>query len=156
MWYRQCTIWYMSYRKSITINAPAERIWAELIDVERWPESTTSMTSAERLDSGPFRHGSSARIKQPKVPTMIWTVTDFQPPREFTWINSSPGVTTVAGHVLTPGPNGSTVVTLSITRRGILAPLVDLLTAKLTREYVDLEAAGLKRVCEAKAVASAA
>jgi uncharacterized membrane protein len=150
-------MWYvMSYKTSLTINAAAERVWSELIDVERWPLSTTSMTSVERLDDGPFQVGSSARIKQPKVPTMVWTVTDFQPRREFTWVNRSPGVTTIAGHVIAPGPGDSVTVTLSITRTGPLAPLVDRLTGKLTRDYVDLEIAGLKRVCEAGAVATAA
>jgi len=150
-------MWYiMSYKTSVAIHAPAERIWSELINVERWPLSTTSITTVERLDHGPFQLGSSARIKQPKVPPLVWTVTDFQPPREFTWSTSSPGVTTIASHVLTPGPGDSVTVTLSITRRGPLAPLVDLLYAGLTGDYLHREAAGLKRVCEAAPVALAA
>ena len=139
----------MSYQKSVTINAPAERVWSVLTDVERWPESTASMTSVQRLDQGPFQSGSQARIKQPRVPTLVWTVSEMEPLRHFTWYTRSPGVTTWAGHVLTPAADGGTTVTLSIGRTGPLAPLTDLFFGKLTREYVDMEAAGLKRVVEA-------
>jgi hypothetical protein len=146
----------LSYESSIGIEASAERVWAELIDVERWPNSTASMTSVERLDHRPFQKGSQARIKQPSVPPMVWTVTDFQPVREFTWCVSSAGVTTIASHVLTPGPGNTSTLTLSIERTGLLAPLVDLIWAGLTRRYVDMEAAGMKRVCEMASVATAA
>ena len=102
------------------INAPLDRVWSTLIDVERWPESTTSMISVERLDDGPFRSGSSARIKQPKLPSMIWTVTDLQPQHAFAWTTSSPGATTIAGHVLEPTSSDSVTVTLSVRRTGVV------------------------------------
>ncbi len=146
----------MSYQTSVIVHAPLERVWSELIDVERWPASSPTMISVQRQDSGPFQKGSSARIRQPKVPTVVWTVTDFQPPREFTWTTSSPGVTTIAGHVVSPGPGESVTVTLSVRRTGIFAGLVDWLYSDLTRDYVNREAAGLKRVCEASSVARAA
>jgi uncharacterized membrane protein len=153
MWFMS-TQPHVSYQHSVTIEAPAEHVWSELIDVERWPESTVSMTSVERLDPGPFQLGSRARIKQPKFPPLVWTVTDSQPRREFTWRTSSPGATTIATHVLTPGPGNAVTVSLSIARTGLLAGLLGVLTAGITRKYVDLEAAGLKRVCEASAVAA--
>jgi len=145
----------MSYQVSLPIDAPAERVWAVLADVERWPESTASMTSVERLDSGPFRLGSRARIKQPSIPPIVWQVTEFDPPRGFTWCAAQPGVTTIADHVITLGRDHAVTVTLGIRRTGLLAPIVDLLYAGLTRRYVDMEIQGLKRVCEAGAVVSA-
>jgi uncharacterized membrane protein len=143
----------MSYQVSVTIHAPAELVWAELIDVERWPRSTASITSVRRLESGPFGVGSRARVDQPRLPPLVWTVTDVQPPREFTWVVSAPGVTTVAIHRLTPAPDDSVTLTLAIERTGLLGPLVDRLTDGLTRRYMTMEAAGMKRVCEASAAA---
>lgn len=143
-------MWYaMSYQTSVTINAPAERVWSELIDLEHWPLATPSVTNVERLDAGAFRLGSRARIKQPKLPPLVWTVTEFEAQKQFTWQTPSVGVTTIGKHELKPGPDQTTIVTLSIERRGVLAPLVDLMTASLTSKYVQLEAAGLKRVSEA-------
>jgi|SRR5919199_105957 hypothetical protein len=141
----------MSYQATVTIDAPADIIWGNLIDVEHWPDSTASITTVQRLDHGPFGLGSRARIKQPKLPSVVWTVTDFQPLREFTWVVPSPGVTTIARHAITPADDNTSTLTLSIERQGILAPVMDALTDKLTREYVNMEAAGLKRVCEAAA-----
>lgn len=146
----------MSFSKSITINAPAQRVWEVLTDVERWPESTASMTRVQRLDNGPFRIGSSAKIVQPKLPTMTWTVTDLQPGRSFSWSTGSAGVTTVADHSIEPAAGDSVTVTLSVRERGPLAPLVQLFYGGITRRYVTMEAEGLKRVVEAGAPAAVA
>src|SRR5215210_4459631 len=124
----------MGYQKTVTIDAPTDIVWSNLIDVEHWPDATSSINTVQLLDDGPFGVGSRARINQPKLPTVVWTVTDFQPQREFTWIVPSPGVTTVARHAVAPAGDNSSTVTLSIERRGILAPLMDALTDKITRK----------------------
>ena len=36
----------------IEINASPDRVWAEPVDVERWPEWMASYTSVERLSEG--------------------------------------------------------------------------------------------------------
>src|ERR1041385_7760137 len=141
----------MSYSTAVTINAPADLIWSTLTDVERWPESTASIPTVQRLDNGPFEVGSRARVSQPKLPTIIWTVTDLQPLREFTWESPAPGVNTIARHAIAPAGDNAWTVTLSIERTGIFGPLLDRITDSITRKYVNMEAAGLKRVCEAAA-----
>jgi uncharacterized protein YndB with AHSA1/START domain len=133
---------------SITIDAPAQRVWSVMTDVERWPEWTASVTRVERLDTGPFGVGSRARIRQPKLPTTIWTVSDLQPERSFAWTAGASGVTTVAEHEITPGPGGGVTVTLSIRQSGLLSPLLALLASGLTRRYIRMEAEGLKRRAE--------
>jgi uncharacterized membrane protein len=130
------------------IDAPTERVWSVLTDIERWPESTASITSVRRLDSGPLQRGSRARITQPKLPVLVWTITEIDPPTHFTWSTTTPGVTTIAKHVLTPGPARGVTVTLSIERRGFFAWLTDLFFAGMTRRYLTMEIEGLKRVCE--------
>jgi carbon monoxide dehydrogenase subunit G len=139
----------MHYQVSISVDASIERVWAELIDVERWPQYTASIASVERLDDGPFQVGSRARIKQPGLPTLVWTVTRFQAQHEFTWTITSMGVTTTASHQISPGePGGGAMLTLSIDRTGLLAPLVDRIYDSLTRRYMQMEAEGMKRACE--------
>jgi hypothetical protein len=146
----------MIYQVSTPIEAPLDLVWSQLIDVEHWSRWTISVTSVQRRDHGPFTLGSSADVKQPRLPRMRWTVTDFQPPREFTWSVFSPGVTTHGIHALTPGPANTTTVTLTIRRTGPLAWLVDKLTEKLTVDYMTLEAAGLKRASETALLATVA
>jgi hypothetical protein len=127
-----------------------------LTDIERWPESTASVTEVRRLDSGPLRRGSRARVKQPKLPVLVWTVTELEPLSQFTWSTTTPEVTTIARHVLTPGPASGVTATLSIERTGLLAWLTDLFYAGMTRRYLTMEIEGLKRVCETGSPAATA
>ena len=58
----------MTLDDTIHIEAPADVVWAVTEDIERWPEWTPTVTSARRLDGGPFGLGSRFRIKQPAQP----------------------------------------------------------------------------------------
>ncbi len=144
------------YETSINIAATTEKVWSAIEDVERWPRWTASITSIERLDRGPFARGSRARVRQPKLPAVVWTVTDLEPRRSFTWTARNTGITSVADHQLAPGPGNTVTVRLSVRQTGPLTPLLGLFASGLTRRYVNMEAEGLKRYCEADAVASAA
>jgi uncharacterized membrane protein len=138
----------VKYTVSVDIRASPDRVWSELTAVEKWPEWTKSVTRVERLEDGAFGLGSRARVKQPKLPPLVWTVTDFQPGRAFTWTASSGGVTSVGEHRLRPGDDQTCTVTLAIRQSGPLAPVVGLLISRMTRRYVNIEAQGLKQRCE--------
>ena len=71
----------MHLEVSTSISAPAERVWATIIDVERWHEWTASITGAEKLEPGELKVGSKVRVKQPKLPSTVWTVTSLEPGR---------------------------------------------------------------------------
>jgi hypothetical protein len=118
-----------------------------MADVERWPEWTTSVTRLERLDSGPFGLGSRVRIRQPKLKTMIWQVTEFDKGRSFTWEARSPGVHVIGRHEIRPADRGS-IVTLIAIQSGWLATLLAPFFKALAQRYVQIEAQGLKRKCE--------
>jgi len=138
----------MQFETSTDIDAAPGDVWKVLTDVERWPQWTASMTSVQRLDEGPFAVGSRARVRQPKLPAAVWEVVDFEPERSFSWTAKTPGITTTAEHRLTPRPGGVVGVTLSICQTGPLSPFVALLSSRMTRRYVRMEAEGLKRCCE--------
>ncbi len=138
----------MHYEVTVEIEAPPEVVWAILADVERWPEWTASMTSVRRLDQGELRIGSEARVKQPRLLEATWRVTDLEPGSSFTWVSRSPGLTTVGGHRIAARDARRSAVTLTIDQAGLAAALVRPLTAGLTRRYMGLESAGLKRRCK--------
>ena len=138
------------FENTVEIAATLGDVWAVLLDVERWPEWTSSMSEVERLDSGPLALGSRVRIRQPRLPPAVWRVTRLDPAQGFTWKAVAPGVTTVGDHRLTSADPGRVAVTLGIRRTGPLAPLVDRVFRNLTRRYVTMEAEGLKRRCEAR------
>jgi uncharacterized protein YndB with AHSA1/START domain len=129
---------------TIEIAAPIATVWAVLTDLESWPRWTASVTRLDLLDAGPLRPGSRARVRQPRLPAAVWTVTDLTPGSAFTWISRSPGVTVTGVHELTPVSETATSARLSVDQSGPLAGLVGVLTGALTRRYVMLEAHGLE------------
>ena len=138
----------MEYEVSRQLDAEVGVVWRVLVDVERWPEWTASVTSARKLVGGPLGLGSEVRIKQPKLPSALWRVTDFQPGKSFTWVSRVPGLTTFGFHRLVPESDGSVTVRVGTEQRGPLTPLSALLLAGLVRRHVDTEIGGLKRRCE--------
>lgn len=139
----------MEQTVKVDIAAPLERVWAALSDVESWPEWTPTVTSVRRLDEGPLRPGSRARIVQPRIPEAEYVVTALVPGRSFTWEASAPGVLTTARHDAEPLPGGGTRVRLSVRQSGWLGAVMGRFYRGLTDRYLANEANGLKTRCEA-------
>ncbi|MEU4393602.1 SRPBCC family protein [Kribbella sp. NPDC023855] len=139
----------MRFDHSVTIDAPAERVWAIFSDVAQWPTWTPTITSVERLDEGPLRVGARTRIRQPKLPVAVWEVTELVDGQYFEWVSRAPGVKTTGGHRVTETPEG-TVATATIIQEGPLGWLFGRLLAKLTKEYIAVEGESLKKVSEGR------
>jgi carbon monoxide dehydrogenase subunit G len=133
--------------RSIHIEAPPERVWAVISDVERWTEWTPSVLSIKRLDSGPFRVGSEADIELRLSPRAVWTVTKLDEGRMFIWEAQTGGVVVSAAHIVEPD-GGGTKATLTIEPRGVLGTILSPLIVWRSRKNVEAEAAGLKRRSE--------
>jgi len=139
----------------VEIAAHPDVVWGVMVDVEKWPEWTASMTRVELLEDRPFGKGSRARIKQPKLPAATWRVTDFEAGKSFTWESNSPGATMVAAHKVEPRDGGGSLVILAVEPRGLLGGIVGQVGRALIQRYVEMEAAGLKRRSESLAAAGA-
>ena len=137
-------------QRSIDVDAPTPAVWAVLVDVERWPEWTPTMLSVRRSRTGPLAAGERVVVSQPCLSTRTWTVTEVDDGRSFTWDCSSPGVRTVAEHVLTPRINRGCKATLRVIQRGPAARLVGAVLDRLTRRYLRIEAEGLKARSEGR------
>jgi hypothetical protein len=135
------------YRAVAEIKAPASRVFDVLCAVERWPEWTPTMSRLERIDSGPFRVGSKARVWQPKLYPATWCVTELDAPRSFRWVARSPGLVLDADHRI-EGDESASRVTLLLSVRGLLAPLVRRVFGNLSAQYLALEAERLRKRCE--------
>lgn len=137
----------MRFEETTTVDAGPERVWPVVVDVERWPEITDSVSGVQRLDDGPLAVGTRTRVRQPRLRPAVWTVTAIDSGRSFVWETSTPGLAMVARHEVTPAAAGSTL-TLTLEQTGALAGVLGRLYAKRARRYLAMEAAGMKARAE--------
>jgi uncharacterized membrane protein len=134
----------------VDIVAPSARVWQALIDVEEWPRWTTSMSDVKRLDAGPLRVGSRARINQPGFPVCVWEVTELAEGTSFSWETRTPGLIVTAGHEISATADGCRL-TLSVAWTGVFGGLTGALMGKRTRESITRDANGHKAYAETPA-----
>lgn len=132
-----------TYSYSLTVAATPARLWQVVTDVEAWPELTASMTSVRGLDGPAPAVGARFAVRQPRLRTSVWTVTELTEETAFVWESRAPGVASSAGHLLEPAGDG-TRLTLTLDQTGPLAWPLGMLLGSTVRRYMSMEAHGLK------------
>jgi len=138
----------MRFDRSIDIDAPQQRVWDVLSDLERWPQRIETVDTLELLTPAPIATGTQVRLRQPKLPEGTWEVTVWDAPSYFEWRQKASGVTNVAGHRVEALGKGRARLTLTVELRGLLVPLFGRLYRDLTNRYLTLECEGMKRAAE--------
>jgi uncharacterized protein YndB with AHSA1/START domain len=139
----------MDFEYSVEINAPPEKVWPVIMDVENWSKWTASITEIKLLEPGEIKVGTRARVRQPRLPTAIWQVIQFVPNKGFAWENRAFGARAVGEHWITSSEGDRCTVVLRIRQSGFIAWVLSPLTTGLVRRYMTMEKEGLKKVCEA-------
>lgn len=137
----------MVLEDTIEIHAPADRVWQVTIDVEAWPQWSPVMERIRREDSGDFKLGSSALIKQKQMPETRWTVTEIDPGHHFSWQARVFGIDMIATHIITPGERAVTSL-LRIEMKGLTIKLLGFILKPLVAYSLKEENKGLKNYCE--------
>ena len=138
----------MRFETSIEVDAPQQRVWEVLTDLEAWPQKIQTVETVEILTPAPITTGSQVRLKQPKLPEGTWDITAWEAPSFFEWTQKTSGTTSLAGHRVEALGEGRSRLTLTLDMRGILIPIVALFYKNLTNRYMTLEAEGMKRAAE--------
>jgi hypothetical protein len=136
-----------TYNAAIMIQQSPATVWKILADLEAWPSWTSTMTRVEVLSSGEAGLGTKARILQPKLQPAVWEITEWQPGRSFAWKTTVLGTEIVANHVL-ERVDDQCRFSQSLTYHGLVGAILGMLYGVLTREYMQIEAQGLKRRAE--------
>jgi len=132
------------YEATIEIQAPAERVWAELSAVEAWPQWMPTVSDVEPLREASLQVGRRYRVTQPKLRPTVWTVSAVETNRRFEWRAKSLGMEMVADHVIERRGNDATQVRLRFEFTGLMGALLGTLFGELTRNYLGQEAQALK------------
>ena len=137
----------MIFEKTITIKAPVYVVWEVMRHVESWSEWTPTITSIEKLTSGPLREGSYLRIQQPKLQEATWKVFKLEDYKGFSMCKGNFFLKVVLGHELQQTENGTRVL-LSVSFSGLLAKPVGKRYGPMMEDYLAAEANGLKKRSE--------
>jgi uncharacterized membrane protein len=138
----------MRFEQSVDIDAPQQRVWDVLTDLEAWPQRIETVDVVELLTPAPLGKGSRVRLKQPRLPEGIWEVTVWDAPSFFEYRQQSGGVTSVARHRVEAIDGDRSRLSLELEMRGLLVPVVAVFFKGLTNRYMTLEAQGMKRAAE--------
>ena len=134
--------------RTVSIDAPVQLVWDTMTDVEEWPRWASYMSTLRKQDRAPFALGSRVRVVPKGMPGSVWTVTEYESPRSYTWSTQvAPGLGLVAGHVLQP-KDGGTIATFSLATSGLLGAVLSPALSIVFRRNTRLATAGLKRDCE--------
>jgi len=151
----------MQLDSTLDIAAPIDAVWHLTTDVTAWPTLTpTTVQRVERLDDGPMRVGSAAKVKQPMQRATTWTVTRYEPNEWFVWEATTFGVHLVATHHLEPidladGAGTGCRNTLTIEMSGRGAGLMARLAGRRIRETIETENEQFRRHAQERAGTSA-
>jgi uncharacterized protein YndB with AHSA1/START domain len=139
----------MHIEHELIINAPVSTVWDLTTDVESWPAlSPTTITTVERLDTGPIRPGSQARVKQPAQRPTVWTVRTADENHLFVWDATVWGMHMVATHTLEAVEGGCrNRLAIDVTGRG--ARLFARVVGRKIADVIATENAGFKQHAEA-------
>ena len=138
----------LSISHTVHINAPPNKVWQVMVDVEAWPRWAEYMKRLERQGEGELRLGSRVNVTPRGLPGSVWEVTEFEAGHSYTWTTQlAPGLRLTGGHVVEADGVG-TKATFSLEASGPLslpaAPVLSLVFGRNTR----LATNGLKAYCE--------
>jgi Polyketide cyclase / dehydrase and lipid transport len=133
------------FESSAPLEAPLQTVWRELADVTAWPDWVPTVTALEPLDSPSLRVGARYAIVQPRLRPATWVVTVLDPPRRFAWETRSPGLRTVADHVLREAGSDKSEIILSIDFIGLFAPFAGRAFGSTAKRYLVEEASAIGR-----------
>ena len=120
-----------------------DALWMRVVDIEKWPQFTSSISSAVIAHGGVLEVAAEVVIKQPGAPESTWTVTELINQKAFTYEMHRAGLVTVAQHAVEASSTGGSVLTLTFSMRGRLAKVWGALMSKKIREFLQLEVEGL-------------
>lgn len=129
------------------ISSSPEHIFKVLSEVKKWNQWTKSIIDIAFAGAEELKVGAKIKVRQPKLPPAVWTVTEFSKNKSLAWEKRSFGLKMTANHII-HGNNDGAIVKLQIIYQGFLAGLFYKLTSALTDEYMSMEISGLKKKCE--------
>jgi len=148
----------MRLEAAVEIAAPPDVVFAQVADIERWPQTVRAIEDIELITAGPVRVGTRFR----ETRTMFgrkaaeeMTVAEFDPPRRFVLTAENHGTRYVATHAVEPVADGSRLVLafegVPVTLAARLFSVIGSLFTGALRRQLNADLADLKAAIERRA-----
>jgi Polyketide cyclase / dehydrase and lipid transport len=105
--------------RTFTVEAAAERAWAELLSAEQWPRWAQHLGSVQVTPPGPVGPGSSATLRLKNRTRVRVRVTEFEDGRRFRWEGSFLWLGLGYDHLVTTDDTGRVGITFTVEGAGI-------------------------------------
>lgn len=138
----------MRFEKSIDIEAPRQRVWDVLTDIEAWPRVIRLVEVAEVVTPPPLTVGGTVRLREHRLPEGLWDVTAWDAPASFEFTQKAGGATTVVLHRVDALAGDRSRLTLDLEMRGLVVAVIGVFFKKTTQNHLDQQAEDLKRAAE--------
>ena len=139
----------MEIRLSIDIAATPEQVYAVSMDIPRWPDIVSAITSTEILSDGPISEGTvfrETRIMFGREASEDMTIAKLEPPYRYLFTAENHGTSYVTDHIIEGLPDGTTRLSVIFSGKAqtviahLLMPLGLLLSGSLKKQLMgDLE-----------------
>ena len=128
----------MKFSASIEINAPLERVWALVNEVEDWPKWIPSLKKIEKLSEGPLGKGSRILVVAKSIikVNLFMAIIEFIPLQRVVMEGKVLGVRMTRYYTLEPVNQNKTKLMAGGEVTGLLAFLVRRSGQKLSEEIV--------------------
>jgi carbon monoxide dehydrogenase subunit G len=113
----------MRFSSSVEINAPADRVWALVNELDKWHQWMPSIKKIEIVSQGPLAVGSqlsvTAKVSRLTV-NLLMTITEFVPERSVVMRGKALGTNLTRFYLFEPA-DGKTKVTVGGEVSGLLS-----------------------------------
>jgi len=116
----------MKFSSSVVIDAPPEKVFSLVDNLEEWPQWIPSIKRIEKLSDGPLKEGSQIRVtaKSGVTVKLLMTITEFVPGQRGVMQGKVLGVRMTRYYMFESVEGGRTKLTAGGEVSGILAFLI--------------------------------
>jgi hypothetical protein len=124
-------------RREFTVELPLEKAWQHLARVERWPSWARHIKQVEVRPPGDLGPNSTGRIHLTNLFKPVFTVTEFNPHRNWKWVGGFLWLTIHYDHRFEELSPRQTKLTWTVEATGFGVSVFGRLFAKIYRKDLD-------------------
>jgi hypothetical protein len=130
-------LWPPLLRRQFTVELPLETAWQHLAHVEQWPSWAKHIKQVEVQPAGELGLGSTGRMLLTNGLKPAWTVTEFNPYRNWIWVGGFLWLTIYYDHRFEELNPTQTTITFALEANGFGKSVIGRLFARIYSKTLD-------------------